>query len=441
MYLGLLGQNLPVRIKLPAKRRSAAPLLKNLTFRRTVAAAITVASLSVIGFLWLSYSKYSRLADEKLAHGPFPKASMLYASPQVIGTGDAGTPTEMAARLRESGYSEDSRSNSNGWYHLRPDAVEIFPGPQSYMTGQPGVVRYQAGKISSIVDLTDDTPRTEYTLDPQQLSSLYDKNREKRRLVHYDEIPPVLVHAVISAEDKRFFQHSGFDPIRMLRAFFVDLREHRKAQGASTITQQLAWMLWLDHRKTYGRKFAELMISIHLEQKLTKERIFEYYANEVDLGRRGSFAIRGFGEASQAYFGKDIRHLTIPEAATLAGLIQEPSYRNPARWPDRAKVRRNIVLRLMLENGFVTKSQFDEACDTPMVVTKVGIDSTDAPYFLDLVNEKLSDDFHDRDFSDSGSKIYTTLDPLLQHDAAQAVSIGMRELGAILGEPVLSERQ
>jgi penicillin-binding protein 1B len=419
---------LPVRIKLPVRRRPAKPVLKNLTFRRSLALAIAVVSLSVVGVLWFSYSKYARLTDEKLAHGPFPKTSLLYASPQVIGIGDPGTPAQMAARLRESGYSEDARSNVNGWYHLRPDAVEIFPGPQAYMTGQPGVVRYEDDKISSIIDLTDNTPRTEYTLDPQLLSSLYDKNREKRRLVHYDEIPPILVHAVISVEDKRFFQHSGFDPFRITRAFFIDLKEHRKAEGASTITQQLAWMLYLDHRKTFSRKFAELMISIHLEQKLTKEKIFEYYANEVDLGRRGSFAIRGFGEASQAYFGKDIRQLTLPEAATLAGLIQEPSYRNPARWPERAKTRRDVVLRLMLENGYITKTQFDEGCEAPMVVTKQGIESTDAPYFLDLVNERLSDDFHDREFLSSGSKIYTTLDPLLQHDAAEAVSIGMREL-------------
>jgi penicillin-binding protein 1B len=225
--------------------------------------------LVVVSVLWFSYAKYARLADEKLAHGLFPKSSLLYAAPQVIGVGDSGTPLQMAARLRESGYSEDARSNTNGWYHLRPDAVEIFPGPQAYMVGQPGVVRYQDDKIESIIDLTDNTPRTEYTLDPQLLSSLFAKNREKRRLVRYEDMPPVLVHALISAEDKRFFQHSGFDPIRMTRAFFVDLKEHRKAEGASTLTQQLAWMMWLDHRKTFGRKFAELMISIHLERKLT----------------------------------------------------------------------------------------------------------------------------------------------------------------------------
>ena len=421
---------MPVRIKLPTGSFFSVSALKNFGIRKVFAIAIAAIALIVFAFLAISYSKYARLADEKLARGVFPKASMLYAAPQVIGVGDSGGPPQLAARLRDSGYAEDARANSAGWYHLRPDAIEVFPGPEAYMKGQPGVIRYSEGKISSIIDLTDNSARTEYTLEPQLLSSLYDKNREKRRLVRYEDMPPVLVHALISAEDKRFFQHSGFDPIRMTRAFFVDLKEHRKAEGASTLTQQLAWMLWLDHRKTIGRKFAELMISIHLERKLTKEKILEDYANEVDLGRRGSFAIRGFGEAARAYFAKDIRHLSLPEAATLAGLIQEPSFRNPVRWPERARSRRNVVLHMMLDNGYLTKSQYEDACSAPMKVAKLGGESADAPYFIDLVNEQLTDDFEDRDFQDSGSRIYTTLDPDLQRDAAEAVATGMHEVEA-----------
>ncbi|MBV9085313.1 MAG: PBP1A family penicillin-binding protein [Acidobacteriaceae bacterium] len=401
-----------------------------------MALAITLsAALGIgVGGVAFFYAKYARIADEKLAHGPFPKSSMLYASPQVIGVGDAGTPLQLGARLRDSGYGEDARANATGWYHLRPDAIEIFPGPQAYTSGEPGLIRFKDGKISSVLDLSDHSARTEYTLEPQLISSLYDKNREKRRLVKYEDIPPVLIQALISAEDKRFFQHSGFDPIRIIKAAFVDVKERRKTEGASTLTQQLAWMLWLDHRKTFGRKFAELMISIHLEHKLTKEKILEYYANEVDLGRRGSFAIRGFGEAAQAYFGKDIRRLTLPEAATLAGLIQEPSFRNPVRWPERAKARRNVVLRMMLDNGYIKESQYVAAVESPMVVARQGVESADAPYFVDLVNENLSDEFEDRDFQDSGSKIYTTLDPDLQRDAADAVAIGMHEVDGILAK-------
>src|SRR5205085_6253474 len=241
-----------------------------------------------------------------------------------------------------------------------------------------------------------------------------DKNREKRRLVRYDEIPPVLIHAVVSAEDKRFFQHSGFDPIRIVKAAYVDVKEHKYAQGASTLSQQLARQFWLDNDKTWRRKIPELLITMHLEQKLSKEKIFEYYANQVPLGRRGSFGIRGFGEAAQVYFGKNIKSLTIPEAATLAGLVQHPSMINPFRWPDRAKARRNVVLKLMYDNGYVTVEQYNEAVASPLVLSRQDSDWADAPYFVDLVNDTLADRFQDYDFQSNAYRIYTTLDPQLQ---------------------------
>jgi penicillin-binding protein 1B len=427
---------LPVRIKLPTKAAFVRSLADKSAIRIvqfSVAGALLLVIILAVTFSFY-YAKFARLTDEKLTQGPFPNSSLLYAAPQVIGIGDPATPLQLAVRLRESGYGEDARSNLTGWYHLRPDAIEIFPGDHSSTDSEPGVLRFTNGRISSIVALSDNSARTEYTLEPQLLSSLYDKNREKRRLVKYDDIPPVLMHAVISIEDKRFFQHSGFDPIRIIKALWVDIKERRNAQGASTITQQLARNLWLDNRKTFSRKFDELLITIHLERKLTKQKIFEYYANQVDLGRRGSFAIRGFGEAAQAYFGKDIRQLTLPEAATLAGLIQEPSYRNPVRWPERAKFRRNVVLRQMLENGYISQSQYEAAKEAPMVITKQGLESADAPYFVDLVNERLGENFQDQDFQDSGSRIYTTLDPDLQRDAAEAIGVGLKSVDAILAK-------
>ncbi len=206
----------------------------------------------------------------------------------------------------------------------------------------------------------------------------------------------------------------------------------RRAEGASTITQQLARNIWLNANKTVSRKIAELLITVHLERKLTKQQIFEYYANQVDLGRRGSFAIRGFGEAAQAYFGKNISELTLPEAATLAGLIQLPSYRNPVRWPDRAKQRRNVVLKMMRENGYISQEQNDKAAAAPLVIAKQGMESSDAPYFVDLVNQQLLDDFQDRDFNDTGYRVYTTIDMDLQRDAMEAVAQGYKEVEALV---------
>jgi penicillin-binding protein 1B len=380
-----------------------------------------------LGMFTFYYLRFSRLIDRKLNIGPFQNTSMIFAAPPVVSAGDPLTAEEVVNQLRRSGYTE-SRTNSLGWYHLRPDAVEVFPGPDSYFDQEAGVIRFSSGRVSRIISLRDNTERTQYMLEPELVTNLFDKNREKRRLVAFPDIPKVLVNAVVSAEDKRFFQHSGFDPLRIIKAAYVDLKEGRKEQGASTLSMQLARSLWLDQQKTWRRKAAEVLITLHLEQRLTKEQIFEYYANQVDLGRKGSFAIRGFGEGAQAYFAKDIRELTLAEAATLAGLIQRPSFTNPIRWPERARARRNIVLALMRENGFATERDYADAASSPLTVVRGGGGSSDAPYFVDLVNDELQDRFQDHDFQSSSYRVYTTLDLNLQRDANEAVRIGSQEV-------------
>ncbi len=167
------------------------------------------------------------------------------------------------------------------------------------------------------------------------------------------------------------------------------------------------------------------MITLELEQKLSKQEIFEFYCNQIDLGHRGTFGIRGFGEASQAYFGKDIRQLTVPEAAMLAGLVQRPSYYNPFRHPDRIRERRNVVLSLMRQNGFISEREYALACDTPVQLVTAGSESTEAPYFVDLVNDDLQAHFQDKDFQAASYRIYTTLDLDLQRAAVEAVRLGM----------------
>lgn len=419
-----------VRVQVPRKA-AAIRFALNPVGKIILITGVVLVVLFVSVFTYF-YSKYAKLTDEGLLRGPFPNASLLYASAEPVMVGDTGSPAEIAVRLHHSGYREDGRGNRIGWFHLRPDAIEIFPGPDSYFDAERGVIKFKDGKVSEIISLHDNSASTEYDLEPELLSNLFDKSREKRRMIRFADIPPLLVHAVISAEDKRFFQHSGFDPVRIIKAFIVDLREMRRAEGASTITQQLARNLWLNSSKTVSRKLAELMITVHLERKLTKQQIFEFYANQVDLGRRGSFGIRGFGEAAQAYFGKDVSQLSLPEAATLAGLIQQPSYRNPVRWPERAKARRNVVLNMMRENGYISQAQYEQAVAAPLVITKQGIESSDAPYFVDLVNQQLLDSFQDRDFNDTGYKVYTTVDMDLQHDALEAVAQGYKEVEAAI---------
>ena len=399
---------------------------------KVLAGLLAFSAIAVFGVFTYFWVHYSRIIDEKLRRGPFTETAQIYATPEPVSLGDPLTADELVGALRHRGYTE-TRSNRVGWYHQRPDGVEIFPGVDSSASSEPGVIFLEKNVVTRIVSNRDNTERQTYLLEPELITNLFDRNREKRRLVRFDDIPKVLVHAVISIEDKRFFEHAGFDPIRLLRTVWVDVTQNRRF-GASTISMQLARLLWLSKDKTWQRKATEALITLQLEQKLTKEQIFEYYSNQVDLGQSKSFAIHGFGEAAQVYFGRDIRDLRVEEAALLAALIQRPNYLNPFRHPDRALARRNIVLSLMKENGFITDLQYLDASKSPIKLAEGGEESSDAPYFVDLVLDDLQENFSDIDFQANSYRIYSTLDMKLQRDALESVRIGLEEVDGLLAK-------
>ena len=418
------GRKRNVRVRVPKNARLVRFFLH--PAGRILAASLTLGVILALGVFVHYYAKYSRLIDQKLRAGPFANTSKIYAAPRMVAVGDTLTLDEITALLRRCGYTE-SRTNAMGWFHTRPDGgIEIFPGPDSYFAREAGVIKFARGRIAGIVSLDDNTARDQYQLEPQLITSLFDRNREKRRLVKFADIPRVLIDAVTSAEDKRFFQHQGFDPLRIVKAAYVDLKQGRKEQGASTLSQQLARGLWLEPEKRWTRKLAELLITLRLEQTLSKQQIFEDYANQIYLGRRGSFNIDGFGEASEAYFGKDIRQLSLPEAAMLAGIIQRPGYYNAYRYPDRVRDRRNLVLTLMRQNGDIDDREYALAAETPLNLAKDATQSLDAPYFVDMVNEDLQNKFQDLDFQANSFRVYTTLDLDLQRAAGEAIRAGMQ---------------
>jgi penicillin-binding protein 1B len=390
--------------------------------RALVVAALLLFATAGTVFTYY-YVKYSRLIDASLRTGPFSHTSMLYASPRPVMVGDETRIEEIASYLRKCGYSE-SNSSRVGWYRVRPDAIEINPGPDAY-DSEGAVVKIAGGRVTQIISQTDNTVRQRYFLEPEQITNLFDKSRVKRRVVRYDDIPAVMRDAVLAAEDKHFFQHSGFDPIGIIRATWRDLWGKR-LEGASTITQQLA-RVPLGNERGWRRKIPETFITLHLEGTLTKNQIFEDYANSIYLGNQGSFRINGFAQAAQSYLGKDLSRVTAGDAAFLAGLIQGPALYDPFRHKDKALARRNIVLKAMLDDEKITEKQYAQAVASPLAVTREEVDSTDAPYFVDLVNEKLLSTFQDRDFQTNSYNVYTTLNMELQHDAIAAVKAGIVE--------------
>jgi penicillin-binding protein 1B len=409
-----------------ANQSAPPPLPPEPAERKRRIVACTVAGLLAAGTVLfvVFYVKYGRLIDKRLAAGPFSETVNVYAAPLQVAPGGVFSPDEILAGLQRSGYTP-SHSNSVGWYSATRDTIAIFPGRDSHSGVQPAVLEFKGGKISRITSPVDHKIQTGYELPPALITNISDR-REQRRLVHFADIPPVLVQAVTSVEDKHFFHHTGFDLFRILKAGYVDMKDGRKEQGASTLTMQLARGLWLEPDKLWTRKAQELLMTMHLERKLSKQQIFEDYANQVYLGRQGTFSINGFGEGARAFFDKDLSQLTAPEAALLAGLVQRPSYLNPFRYPDRARDRRNVVLALMRDNGYLSPAAYTWAVAQPVRIASER-SSAAAPHFLvDLATGEMQTGLGERE--KEARSIYTTVDPQLQAAAEEAVRLGMENV-------------
>ncbi|MGD0826140.1 MAG: PBP1A family penicillin-binding protein [Terriglobales bacterium] len=419
-----------IKLKIPTARsggkRGKNRLLSRDPIVRFALLAFLSVSLVVIGFFAYWYVKYDRIIEQRFRGAVFASSAKIFAAPQVVKVGSKQTVPEIAAELRHAGYSEKEGESALGSYRVHGGAIEIQPGPESYHSPEAATITVVDGAVSDINSRSAGSLAA-YELEPQMLTSLFDaEQRSKRQLVKYDEIPKVMVEAVTSIEDRRFFQHNGVNFMRLIEAAWIDFTHQRHQQGGSTITMQLSRAFFLTPEKTFKRKLIEMLIAVELEQKFSKQQIFEFYANRVDLGQRGSFTISGLAEGSRSYFNKDLKDITVPEAALLAGLIQAPSYLSPYRHPERALERRNTVIEAMVETGAITRAQADKAKATPLKLAPPNVEASDAPYFVDIVRDTVVGKLNEHEVNDQEYRIYTTLDPDLQRAAAQAVETGIK---------------
>jgi penicillin-binding protein 1B len=415
-----------IKLKIPTGRQAGKtgwlshdPLLR--------AALVIFLVLGTTGgaFFTYYYVKFGRMIDQRFKGPVFGNSARIYAISHPVQVGEKIEPKEIAVQLRRAGYSDKDGKTPMGSYRLFEGGIEIKPGPDSYHSPESAIIRVQGGKVESITSKTGDLAA--YELEPQMITSLFDAGqRSKRELVTYDQIPKLMVDAVLAIEDRRFFQHGGVNFLRLAEATWVDVIHGRHEQGGSTITMQLSRAFFLTPEKTVKRKLSEMLIALEMEQKLSKQQIFEFYANRVDLGQRGSFTISGFAQAARAYFNKDLKDLTPAEAALIAGIIQAPSYLSPYRHPERALERRNLVLDTMVETHTLTQANAEKAKATPLKLAPPNVEASDAPYFVDLLRETLISKLDERQMNDQGYRIYSTIDPDLQKAAAAAVETGIK---------------
>ncbi|HEX4075731.1 MAG TPA: PBP1A family penicillin-binding protein [Candidatus Acidoferrales bacterium] len=400
----------------------------------TLLGAMLVVLLGAASVLTFYYVQFGRMIDQRLTGQIFQNTSSVYSAPGHIFTGETMRASDLTSYLQQAGYQESDSPEAPGQYSVNGSSVEIHPSANSYFHDTNALrVNFSGTEISHITQLSDGSERDAVEVEPLLITNLFDSTREKRRVLRFSDMPPLLVHAVLAAEDKRFFEHGALDVVRVFGAALADLRLGRKAQGASTIDMQVARTFFFTTKRDWHRKLKEVLMAAEIDERFSKEQIFELYANDVYLGNRGSFSIRGFGEASEAYFGKDIHELTPGEAAFLGGIIRAPNYYSAAeRHGDRADEARNRVLAQMVDDGYLTADQEATARKAKLKFVNGGLESSAAPYFVDMVKDHLLEKFSESDIETQSYKIYTTLDPNLQQAASQAVQIGAEDIDKLL---------
>ena len=279
-----------------------------------------------------------------------------------------------------------------------------------YTMDLPQVDALEAYRPSSITELYDDHERVIGSFALQ-----------RRVVVSYEDFPPVLRDALVSIEDKDFYRHSGVNFWRIIGAAYRDITSGGRLQGASTLTMQLARNLFLSPDRSFHRKVQETMLAIQIERRFTKPQIFTLYANQIALGH-GTF---GFEAASEFYFSKPAKQLTLEEASLLAGLPKGPTVYSPINHPDKAQRRRNLVINAMLEDGKITAAQAADARSAPLVLRVAHDPNSLAPYFVEEIRRYLEGKYGADQVHEGGLKVYTTLDVDLQRAANQAVLDGL----------------
>jgi penicillin-binding protein 1B len=440
------------------KIRVAAVWRKRWVRLTAVALAVPlVLSFFVAGYY---YVRFARLIDARLHGERQTVLPRVFARPLELRRGQSLTDRQLIDRLNDLGYAQRATLEKPGEFAIGAGSVSILPRSPEFK-GQVVKVVFQrpapevkrAARRPTPPRPADRVQQLELgakaserlTLDAPVLTSLIAGEREKRRPVALGAIPQRMTEAVLAIEDRRFYEHPGIDPIGMIGAFFSYATGRRNyLAGGSTVTQQLVRNVFLPKFEGLGmslqdararsikRKLLEMWVSVVLTSRASKDEILEMYLNDIPLGQRGSFAVFGVAEASRLFFAKDVSNVSLAEAATIAGVIQQPSALSPFNNPAKCKERRNVVLQAMADAGYVTQDAADRSAQEPLVVAQRALEA-EAPYFVDYVTQTLSDKFPKLiTATNQPLDVYTTLDLHLQRVAQDAVRDGLTHVDQLL---------
>ncbi|ACN14645.1 MrcB [Desulforapulum autotrophicum HRM2] len=386
--------------------------------------------LGCAGLFFGYFNKFDKQVQEQFQGRLWELPARVYARPLEVYPSMQLVPELFEKELILIGYRKQDNSNgldTPGTYARMGNTFDLFL--RAFDFGDETLplrrtrVRIKDNRVIQVKNIKTGRDREMDRLDPVMVGRFYPASMEDRVLVTLDQTPPLLGKSIVAVEDRNFYTHYGIDPKAIFRAILVNIKNRRLSQGASTLTQQLAKNFFLTREKTLVRKINETFMAAALELHFSKDEILEAYINEVYLGQDGKRSIHGFGLAADFYFGKSPANLAPHEIALLVGMLKGPSAYNPRTYPDQARQRRNVVLKLMADQGLISPSQLKQGLTASLgVIQKPTQGHSPFPFYLDLVKRQLLKEYRENDLRTMGLRIFTALDPQVQLAAEQAVS-------------------
>ncbi|EHK8998355.1 penicillin-binding protein 1B [Vibrio vulnificus] len=418
------------------KKRSAVKAPKR-QWLKTLWSLSWKAGLALVAVLIFVGIYLDSVVKQRFEGQLFQLPTVVYARIQTLYAGENVSRPELQKELDILNYRKVSQPRYPGEYSSSSSKIELIRRPFEFVDGPEAdrhvMLHFDASSLTRIQSLESKGDLGYLRLEPKMLGMLEKDTDEQRLFLRREQFPEIMVDALLVTEDRDFYQHDGVSPLAIARAMFVNIKAGRTVQGGSTLTQQLAKNLFLTQDRTLWRKVREAYIALILDYRYSKDRILEAYLNEVYLGQSGNQAIHGFGLASRYYFGQPIQELRIDQLAMLVGMVKGPSYYNPVRFPERTKERRDLVLRLMMQQNMLTASEYDQAASRPLDIQDVPrIASRQPAYFQQLsmeLREKVGEAFQ----GETGLRVFTSLDPISQDKLEKAISKKVPELGKVAG--------
>jgi penicillin-binding protein 1B len=396
---------------------------------------ISVCVVVLVGVLCgLAYTAYlDHRVRDKFEGARWELPARVFARPLELYAGKTFSADLLERELQLLHYQQSQALDVPGRYRRQGDTITLhsrgFPFWDAVEPARVVRVAFAGDRIASVFEASANTALNLVRLEPVAIASIYPSHLEDRLITRLEDVPPLLIQTLLAIEDQDFYRHHGFDFIAIARAMFANLRAGRVVQGGSTLTQQLVKNLFLSSERSLWRKLNEAIMAGLLEWHYSKDEILEAYINEVYLGQDGARAIHGFALGSQFYFKQRLSELEADQIALLVGIIKGPSYYSPRSAPERAKARRDLVLSELDEQGVLSTAAVTEAQQRPLGVSaKAPSGVTPFPAFVQLVRRQLQQDYPEQALRSEGLVIFTTLDPLVQVEAEQAVAARLAEL-------------